>query len=123
MSSQSADTVETIRKVTGYGSVGFGAAALLTPNVLYNLYGMKERLGEASYMGRMWGTRTAAIGILALAATAEQERRALFLCSATLNAVDAVVALTTPGLSGRTRVLGALTSGGFAAAAIYVLNQ
>jgi hypothetical protein len=123
MSSQSEATAETIRKFTGFGALGFGAAGALAPSVLNGLYGVKQQGGEFAYMSRMWGTRTAAIGFLALSLTGEAERRALYLCSAVLNGADAVVAVTTPGLSARTRVMGALTSGGFAAAAVYALQQ
>ncbi len=84
---------------------------------------MQPPVGEALYLARMWGTRNVAIGALTLTAKGRDARRSAFMLGAAMNAVDAALALATPGLSSKTRTQGALTSGAFGAMALYALRE
>ena len=76
---------------------------------------------ELTYLGRMWGTRSAVLGALVLAAPTAQDRKRIATMAAAMNTLDALTAATTVGLPTSTRTMGALTSGGFAAAAAYAM--
>jgi hypothetical protein len=114
--------VETLQKVLGGTGLAFGAAALLAPRALMSAYGMQPPAGESVYVARMWGARMAFIGTLSMAVTGEA-RRTSFLLGSVMGAVDAVLALTTPGLSTRTRVQGTVTSAVIGATAAYALRE
>jgi hypothetical protein len=73
-------------------------------------------------MGRMWGSRTALLGALSLLAGPDEQKR-LAVGAAALNAVDTAAVLATNGLSGRTKVMAALTTASFCGAAAYVASQ
>lgn len=118
----SAPTTDSVLRVTGLASVGFGVTALLAPRTLAGLYGMPADTGEFTYLSRGWGSRTAAYGALALAASSDEERERMLLSSVALNGLDTLSALTTRRLPARTRVMAGLTSAGFAAAAVYALT-
>ena len=102
-------------------SLGFGAAGVLAPTALRRSYGMTTPAapGELNYVGRLWGSRTAVIGALALAARGTEQQRVVLTLAAAMNGLDAVTAVTTSSLPARTRVMGALTSGFFAGASAY----
>jgi hypothetical protein len=112
-------TMEQITDVLGVASLGFGVAGVLAPTALRRAYGMSASSGELTYIGRMWGSRTAVLGALALAAETTAEQRRVAMLVAGMNAMDAVAAAGNTELPGRTRVMGAMTSGLFAAAAAY----
>ena len=119
-----AQTVDTVNKVLGYGALGFGIAGILAPTALRRTYGMTAEGPELTYLGRMWGTRSAVLGTLSLAAATAEDRKRIATVSAAMNVLDAMTAATTDGLPGTTRVMGALTSGAFAAAGVYsVMNS
>lgn len=115
-------SADQIHQFLAYGALGFGVAGILAPGALRHTYGMDTDSAELAYFGRMWGSRTAVIGVLALAADSAESRRLVATLAMGSNAADAVVAATTKGLPRRTRVLGALTSGAFAGAAAYALT-
>lgn len=116
-------TLETVNQVLAYGGLGFGAAGVLAPRTLRRLYGMDAESAELTYFGRMWGSRTAAIGAFAMAAQNDEERRQVATIAAAANGADALFAMTNRGLPGRTRVMAGLTSAGFALAALYALGE
>lgn len=107
--------IDTIQKATGAAATAFGVAGIVAPRLLSGTYGMKDRSDDFSFMGRLWGTRTAALGGLMLAAKPGSERRNIVLAATVLNALDVAIALTSGGLSGRTKVLAAATSAAFVA--------
>ena len=113
-------TTDSVRSAIGFGSLGFGAAALLAPGVLTKVYGMSDESPDLTYMGRMWGSRTALLGALALTAGPEEQKR-LALGGTALNTIDTLAVLATPGLSARTKVLAGLTTAAFAVASAYVV--
>jgi hypothetical protein len=112
-------TPDKAHQILAYGALGFGVTAILAPSVLRRSYGMTTESGELQYFGRMWGTRTAVLGAVAMAAQTDEDRRRLATLSAGMNGMDALVAATTRTLPARTRVMGALTSGAFAVVAAY----
>ncbi len=116
-------TGEAVNQVLAVGALGFGVLAVLAPGGLRRMYGMDAESSELTYFGRMWGSRTAAIGGLALAARDEEDRRRLAVMAVAMNGADALFAAATPGLPARTRVMATLTSAGFAAAAGYALTE
>lgn len=102
-------------RVVGITGVAFGAAALIAPRTLLRLYGMDASTADTAFLARMWGTRTAAMGAFLLLGDSDSSRRLASTVATAVNGVDAAVALAGPGLSSRTRVMVALTSGGLAA--------
>lgn len=122
MAEESVSLVDTIENVVGGASAAFGVAGLLAPRALAGVYGMTDPSGNFLFLARLWGTRTGLLGGLLLAAPASERRRLLTAATA-MNAIDAVVALTSGGLSVRTRLLAAATSGAFAAAGGFALTK
>src|SRR5688572_28893110 len=114
-------TVDTVNKVLAYGALGFGVAGILAPTALRRSYGMTAEGPELTYLGRMWGTRNAVLGVLAMAASTSEDRKRIATVSTAMNALDALTAATTDGLPATTRMMGTLTSGVFAAAAAYAM--
>ena len=54
-----------IRKAVGYGALGFGALAVLSPRRFLGIYGMPDE-SNVRLMTRVWGTRTTVLGALTL---------------------------------------------------------
>lgn len=121
MPQDTAQTVETLRKATAGGALAFGALAMFAPGALQRMYGLPDPSPEARFLGREWGSRTALIGALSLAAAPGPARRSMALGSLALNGADTMISLTAPGLPLRTRLMGAATSAGFGAAAAYLI--
>ena len=112
---------DDIRKSVGYASIGFGAVAVLTPGLFLGMYGVPDE-PNVRLMTRMWGTRTAVLGGLALALRDTEDRRTLMTAAAALDAVDTLLIATSP-VPTRARVMGAATTAGFAAALAYGLTR
>jgi hypothetical protein len=114
-------TAEQVTTLLAAGSLGFGVIGALAPATLRRAYGMgaADPDGGLTYLGRMWGSRTAVLGAMALAAKSPEDQRRLATLAAAMNAFDALAAAGTASLPTRTRVMGAMTSGFFAAAAAY----
>lgn len=111
-----------IEKAVGAGSVAFGAVAALTPRVFLGMYGLPDEANVRT-MTRLWGTRTAVLGSLVFTLDGPENRRSLMTMAAAMNAVDALVVGSAGGVSTRTRILGSLTSAGFAGVLAYMLSQ
>lgn len=105
--------LDDIQKSTAGIAMAFGAAGLLAPGALSKAYGLSDISPDYRYLARMWGTRTAVIGVLSATATGEA-RRVAFGASAAMNAADAFVVLTTKDLPARTRLMAAMTSASLA---------
>ncbi len=101
-------------KTTAVSSIGFGVAALAAPTELAKLFGFGDESADFQLMGRMWGTRTAALGVAALRMPAGSARGALFSTIAVMNLADVVVQ-STSGASDASRKQTAAVSGFFAA--------
>jgi hypothetical protein len=113
---------DDIRKSVGLGALAFGAVATLTPRVFAGLYGLPNEPNVRA-MTRTWGTRTAVLGAMALMLQRPEDQRRLMTLAAAMNAADSVLVAGSSGLSKRTRVLGSLSSAGFAAALGYGVRQ
>ena len=117
-----APSTQQLEQALTYGAIGFGALASVLPRVFTGIYGLG---GDArtTALARTWGTRTAALGgVLALTQEPELKRKVTMIATA-MNAFDALVVIRNGRLPARTRVLGALSSGSFAAAGGYLLTQ
>jgi hypothetical protein len=112
---------DDIRKSVGYASVGFGAVAVLAPRSFLRMYGVG---GDANVrlMTRMWGTRTAVLGALALALNDRSDRRTLMTAAAAMDAADTLLIAAAP-VPARARAMGAATTAAFAGALAYALTQ
>lgn len=107
---------DTVANAVAGGALAFGAAGLAAPQLLIGTYGLPNT-GPFRFLARLWGTRTATLGALALMQPAAQ-RRPFYAAAAAMNAVDAAVALGAGrDVSTRTKVMAAVTSASFAAAA------
>lgn len=113
---------EDIQKAVGVASVAFGVVAALSPRLFLGLYGVPDEASVRT-MTRLWGTRTTVLGALALTVEGAETKRKLMNMSAAMNATDAVVVAAAGGVPARARVLGSLTSAGFAGALAYSLSQ
>ncbi|MEO7197563.1 MAG: hypothetical protein ABIZ50_03745 [Solirubrobacterales bacterium] len=97
-----------------WGAIGFGALATLTPRVFEGVYGLRDT-DQLRIMTRLWGTRTAVLGVVLLQAD-DDDRHDIAMLAAAMNAVDALcVAFAGSEVKKRSRVMGALTSAAFAA--------
>lgn len=104
---------DTLREGLSWGAIGFGALATLAPRVFGGVYGLKES-PELLVMTRLWGTRTAVLGLALLGADADEGRKLTQLATA-MNVADAlIVAGAGSGVNKRSRVLGSLSSAAFA---------
>lgn len=105
---------EQLERGLAVAALGFGAVATLTPRVFTGVYGLG---GDPGVLGlaRLWGTRTAVLGGLALAAD-DEARGAMMPWLAGMNLADAVLTARADGISARTRTLGTLSSLAFAGA-------
>lgn len=106
---------DALRQGLAWGAIGFGAVAAAAPRVFTSVYGLADS-GELRVMTRLWGSRTAALGLVLLGAEGEESRR-LSRLAVGMNLADAlVIAGAGPDVHRRSRVLGSLTSAAFAAA-------
>jgi hypothetical protein len=112
---------DDIQKVVGVGSVAFGAVATLTPRLFLGMYGVGDDANVRT-MTRLWGTRTAVLGALLLTLQGTENKQTMMTMSAAMNAADAVMVAAAGGVPVRARVLGSLTSAGFAGALAYALS-
>jgi Domain of unknown function (DUF4267) len=112
---------DDIRKWVGYASVGFGAAAILTPRLFLGMYGVPNDQ-NVRLMTRMWGTRTAVLGALALTLGDTDDRRTLMTAAAAMDAADTVLIASSP-VPSRARAMGAATTAAFAGALAYGLTR
>jgi len=116
-----ASTTDTIQRATSVGALAFGASGLLAPDTLARLYGIPDGDPSFRFITRLWGTRTAALGVLALTAGSTAAKRRMLGPLVAMNGVDVVVALASTGLPARARLLAAATSAAFAGLGAYVL--
>lgn len=116
-------SAEDIRKAVGVGSIAFGALATLAPRLFLGLYGVPNDEAHLRLMTRLWGTRTAVLGALVFTVQGTESRQRLMSMSAAMNSADALMVAAAGDVPARTRVLGSLTSAGFAGALGYALNQ
>ena len=113
---------ENLYQGLAWGAVGFGAAATLTPRVFEAVYGLEDS-GDLRVMTRLWGARTAMLGVALLGATGEERRRLTALATA-LNVADALITAGAGSeVNKRSRILGSLTSAAFAAAYGSLIGQ
>jgi hypothetical protein len=112
---------DDIRTSVGYASLGFGAVAVLTPRSFLGIYGVPDEK-SVRLMTRMWGTRTAVLGALALALRDAGDRRTLLTAAAAMNAADTLLIAASP-VPSRARAMGAATTAAFAAALAYGLTR
>ena len=107
---------DTISTAMGAAAVGVGLLGLLSPRLFRGVYGVSDDSGEATYLTRLFSSRNLVLGALALVAATPEDRKRVATAMVALNTTDALVGLTTTGegVSGRTRLLGPLTSSVFA---------
>jgi len=116
-----ASKMDTIQRATSVGALAFGLGGLLAPNTLARMYGMPEGGPDVRFITRLWGTRNAMLGVLALTASSAEEQRRFLRPAVAMNGVDVVVALGSTALPVRTRFLAAATSAVFGGLGAYAL--
>lgn len=112
---------DDIRRSLGYASLGFGAVAALAPRLFLGMYGVPSD-ESVRLMTRMWGTRTAVLGALALTLGDTQDRRTLMTAAAAMDAADTLLIAASP-VPARARAMGAATTAAFAGAIAYALTK
>jgi hypothetical protein len=112
-------TSDNIGTAVGWGGIGFGVLAVVSPRTFLGLYGMPDE-PNVRLMTRVWGTRTTAVGALTLLLRDTEDRRTLMTFAAVNEGLDTLL-IATSRAPMRARVLGAATTAGFAAATTYAL--
>jgi hypothetical protein len=102
------------------GAVGFGVMAALTPRLFTAVYGIGSD-PRLLTMTRLWGSSTAALGALSLTGATDSAKGAPIVAG--LNALNTLLIVRADGIPARSKVLGALTSAGFAAGFGYLASQ
>jgi hypothetical protein len=110
--------LDQLERGLAIAAIGFGVVATVAPRAFSRVYGLG---GDPKLLAmiRVWGTRTAVLGGLALTG-GEETRTRMIPWIVGLNAADTVLIARSDGISGRTRTLGALSSGAFAGAFGYL---
>jgi hypothetical protein len=111
---------DDIRKAVGYGALGFGVLAVVSPRLFLGIYGIPDE-SNVRLMTRVWGTRTTFLGALTLMLGGSEDRRTLMTGAAAMEALDTLL-IATSRAPARARVLGAATTGAFAAATAYAVT-
>ncbi|WP_460847424.1 hypothetical protein [Nocardioides ultimimeridianus] len=104
----------------GTAAAAYGAFGVAAPKALTAVYGMQSESETFTFMSRLWSSRNAALGALALTST-PGARRSFTAAMVAMNGLDAVVALTSRDLPARTRLMAAATSAVFALGSAAVL--
>ena len=112
---------EDVRKAVGLGAIGFGVLAVAAPRVFLGIYGIPDE-ANVRLMTRVWGTRTTVLGALSLVLRDADDRRTLMTAAAAMEAADTLL-IATSHAPARARMMGAATTGGFAAATAYALTE
>lgn len=112
---------DDIRRSVSYASVGFGAVAVLAPRLFLGMYGVPGD-ENVRLMTRLWGTRTAVLGALALALGDQEARRTLMTAAAAMDAADTLLIAASP-VPARARAMGSATTAAFAGALGYALTR
>ncbi|MDX6374624.1 MAG: hypothetical protein QOD98_3612 [Nocardioidaceae bacterium] len=94
------------------GAVGFGVVATVAPRVFTALYGLGND-PKLITMTRLWGSSTATLGTLSLIGAIDSTKGNPIITG--LNVANTVLIARADGIPARSKVLGALTSAGFAA--------
>jgi hypothetical protein len=89
---------DSLVKATSGIALGFGAAALLAPRTLGRIYGL-DGTGDTDALMRLYGSRTAGLGLLALGAREPETRKQVIGVAAAISAIDTVGAIAS-GVSG-----------------------
>lgn len=106
------------QKALGGGALAIGALAAVAPSVFLGMYGATNDV-HVRTMTRLWGSRTAALGVLAFILDGDANQRNWANASAAVHTADAMILAASSGIPARPRVLGALTAALFAGAAAY----
>ncbi len=115
--------VDQLTDAINYGAVGFGALAVLAPRLFQGIYGLKGD-GNLMAMSRLWGSRTAAIGVIGLLSRGSGNYKNLLAVGSAMSVVDTlIIANAGPDVALRSRVMGAATSAAFAGAGAYCVSQ
>jgi hypothetical protein len=86
------------------------------------VYGLPDEVNVRT-MTRLWGTRTAVLGALVFTLEGAENKQSMMTLTAAMNAADPVMVAAAGGVPVRARVLGSLTSAGFAGALAYALKR
>ena len=114
------DDIDQLEQGLAMGAVGFGVVAALTPRIFTALYGLGND-PKLLTMTRLWGTSTATLGALSLVGATDSVKGSPLVAG--LNAANVVLISRAGGIPARSKLLGALTSAGFAAGFGYVAAQ
>lgn len=116
---------EELTPVLAGTGLGFGAAAVLAPNLLARIYGFRAE-GETLAALQLFGTRNLALGALALLADDDAQRDRIATAVGAVCAADTLAALVNGArgrVSARAAVLTAVTTAGVAALCAYYVND
>jgi hypothetical protein len=85
---------DNLAKVASGIALGYGAAALFAPRALGRVYGL-DGTGDTDALTRLYGSRTAGLGVLALGAREPAARKQVLGVAAAISAVDTVYAIAS----------------------------
>ena len=114
--------------ITGlaYGRIAIGAMSLLSPSLTARLFLLDPRNNpQLSYMGRMFGSREIALGVITLASSGETRRRLVQLGVAVdgADAYTGIVTAASGAVPKKTGVLLALVAAAAVATGVVELQE
>jgi len=114
--------------ITGlaYGRIAIGAMSLLSPSLTARLFLLDPRNNpQLSYMGRMFGSREIALGVITLASSGETRRRLVQLGVAVdgADAYTGIVTAASGAVPKKTGVLLALVAAAAVATGVVELHE
>ncbi|MET0839231.1 MAG: DUF4267 domain-containing protein [Marmoricola sp.] len=114
--------------ITGlaYGRIAIGAMSLLSPSLTARLFLLDPRNNpQLSYMGRMFGSREIALGVITLASSGETRRRLVQLGVAVdgADAYTGIVTAASGAVPKKTGVLLALVAAAAVATGVLELQE
>jgi len=115
---------DNLAKLASGIALGFGAAALLAPRALGRVYGLNGT-GDTDALMRLYGSRTAGLGVLALGAREADARNKVLGVAAAISAVDTVAAVfsgVTGATSARSSAMTAVSTAGVTALCVAAMR-
>jgi hypothetical protein len=114
--------------ITGlaYGRISIGALSLLSPSLTAKLFLLDPKSNpQLSYMGRMFGSREIALGVITLASSGEARRRLVQLGVAVdgADAYTGIVTAANGSVSKKAGILLALVAAGAVATGVTELQE
>ena len=115
---------DNLAKLASGIALGYGAAAMFAPRALGRVYGLNGT-GDTDALMRLYGSRTAGLGVLALGTREPAARNKVITVAAAISAVDTAAAIfsgVTGATSARSSAMTAFSTAGVTALCVAALR-